>query len=110
MADVENDPETNRGHFAGEVTNLLLDLVLEQLEVVGIQIRDKPVRVIGDSDVHHDQVDIDFQRFLRRRSYDSGRDKHRTQSANFGSEGHRVRTRYHSMFITSSGSLVHPTG
>src|SRR5262245_27588258 len=89
VADVENDPETYRCHFIRKVTNLLLDLVLEQLEVFGFEIRDKPVCVVGDSHVHHDEIDIDFERSLRR-GYDSGNEKHRTQNANLSSAGHRV--------------------
>src|SRR5262249_55292991 len=89
VADVENDPETYRRHFIRKITNLLLDLVLEQLEVFRFEIRDKPVCVVGDSHVHHDEIDIDFQRSLRQ-GYDPGREKHRTQNANLSSAGHRV--------------------
>src|SRR5262249_550332 len=101
----ENDPDAHGSRFARKVANLLLDLIFEQLKIIRLQIRDKPVRAVGDSSVDHHKIDIDFEGILRAKC-DSCQDQHRQQNKSVSSEGHKVRTRYHSTWKRSSGSWI----
>src|SRR5262245_37167437 len=89
MADVENNPKTNRRGFAGEISDLLLDLVFEQLKVFGLQVGDEPVIAVGDGDIEQHQVHIDFQSLLCAENSPC-RDKHDDQSESLASKSHTM--------------------
>ena len=60
-AEVEDDADGNGHVLGGEMDNLLLDVVLEDAEIFGVQTGDQAAVGIGDSDVDQSQVHVNLQ-------------------------------------------------
>src|SRR5207302_3200496 len=82
--------------FAGEISNLLLDLVFEDVKIFSFEIGNGPVVGINHRDVHHHEINVHLEGFLRRVEDTAANGKYRYKNEYRTSRSHNLAELYHS--------------